>query len=281
MDARELNEEIQDLAGEVGRGGTGRGSGTGSAGHRGRPGLRGRGRIPWTEARRPQQGEDGQRKHLADLCSHGWHLEVTTLLLDRGADPNKARTDTGETPLIMASWKGHLEVAQLLAVFGADLNAVNSNEDNALASAGVNGNNTVANFPEAVATWPAFKIAADCRLHTAAKSALFLGAIDPAGCTVGELTAATSRGANVLWPGSPVACPLTTALAKAVHTGWSPERHFLYHNGVRATVHTMLLALSCRASCAWWFAVSCSDRCCAVSITQMCCKVLECWHRQY
>ena len=35
--------------------------------------------------------------------SLGGHLELTILLLDWGADPNKASTDSGTTPLILAA----------------------------------------------------------------------------------------------------------------------------------------------------------------------------------
>ena len=51
------------------------------------------------------------------------HLEVATELLDRGADPNAARTGDGVTALMMAPLSNHLEVATELLDRGADPNA--------------------------------------------------------------------------------------------------------------------------------------------------------------
>ena len=74
-----------------------------------------------------------------------------------------------------------------------------------------------------------------------AKSALALGTIDPAGCTVADLSAVMASAADVLLVRLPASCPLTIALAKAMCSGWSPARHFLHHAAVRDAVHTMLL----------------------------------------
>ena len=58
-----------------------------------------------------------------------------------------------------------LKMSQLLATFGADLSTVNNDGVDALDVAADAGADTVADFLEAVATWPAFKIAAACRLY--------------------------------------------------------------------------------------------------------------------
>ena len=47
------------------------------------------------------------------------HLETSTLLLDRGADPNARSSWDNRTPLTMARERGHLEVAALLLSRGA------------------------------------------------------------------------------------------------------------------------------------------------------------------
>ena len=46
------------------------------------------------------------------------HLEVVRLLVDAGADKDKA-DDDGRTPLWMASQNGHLEVVRVLVDAGA------------------------------------------------------------------------------------------------------------------------------------------------------------------
>ena len=134
---------------------------------------------------------------------------MATLLLDRGADPNTARIDDGSTPLSrasytqgtsswprccwtgrrpqhgedrhqkyplhVASYKGHLDVAQLLASSGTDVAAKTNRGTTAHARAVATGHADVAAFLAAVAAWPAFKVAAACRLVDAARSALWLG----------------------------------------------------------------------------------------------------------
>ena len=93
----------------------------------------------------------------------------------------------------------------------------------------------------AIAGWPAFKIAAGCRLHADARRMLHRGAIDPADCSLAELTAVGGTPANALWQGSPGPCDATAALIRAAMSRWSPERHVLYHRGVRSGVRMVLL----------------------------------------
>ena len=207
------------------------------------------------------------------MASQKDHVEIATLLLDRGADLNKARMDgshplymaiqsnspetamvllargadpnqtnsKGVTPLHLAACKGRLQLAQLLAAFGANL-AATFNGHTALVLADGSGLSAIVDFLQAVATWTPLKIAVACRLHAAAKSALKLGLIDPAFTTAAELTNTASRPAGAMWPGSPAVCTITTTLATAAAMPvWSPGRHFLYHGGVRISVHTMLL----------------------------------------
>ena len=56
---------------------------------------------------------------MASLHCQKGHVEVAKLLVDRGADTDKARGD-GATPLIIACQKGHLEVVKILVDSGAD-----------------------------------------------------------------------------------------------------------------------------------------------------------------
>lgn len=50
------------------------------------------------------------------------HVGPARLLLERGADPNQARSDSGITALIMASETGHEQLARLFVTHGADTN---------------------------------------------------------------------------------------------------------------------------------------------------------------
>ena len=54
---------------------------------------------------------------LSVACQDG-HLEVARLLIESGADKDQA-TNNGATPLLLACEKGHLEVARLLLESGA------------------------------------------------------------------------------------------------------------------------------------------------------------------
>ncbi|KAJ8604649.1 hypothetical protein CTAYLR_006523 [Chrysophaeum taylorii] len=49
------------------------------------------------------------------------HVECVQLLIEKGADFDKARTDSGATPLYGASYNGHVECVQLLIEKGADV----------------------------------------------------------------------------------------------------------------------------------------------------------------
>ena len=48
------------------------------------------------------------------LASFKGHLEIAQLLVERGSNVNAARTDDADTALMWASEFGHLKIAQLL-----------------------------------------------------------------------------------------------------------------------------------------------------------------------
>ena len=56
------------------------------------------------------------------IASFNGHTECVEMLLGAGADVNKARTDTGETPLYTASQESYTKVVEILLGAGADVN---------------------------------------------------------------------------------------------------------------------------------------------------------------
>ena len=60
------------------------------------------------------------------IASQNGHLDVVRLLLQKGADKDKANNN-GTTPLLFASLNGHLEIVLLLLQKGADKDKANHN----------------------------------------------------------------------------------------------------------------------------------------------------------
>ena len=156
---------------------------------------------------------------LHGACSAG-HLEVVRFLVDTQFVDVHAVCERGLSPMQKAAKADHLDVVQFLTSRGAQLSA----------------------------DWPRLKIAIGCRLHVQARAALRLGRIDPADCValdigVTDLVEIANAPADSLWPGSPGPCPATVQLARAAMGPWSPTRHYLFHSGVRQTVHVLLLIM--------------------------------------
>jgi cell wall assembly regulator SMI1/ankyrin repeat protein len=59
---------------------------------------------------------------LTDAAEHG-HAEIVKILLDAGAEVDRAEPRFGKTPLIGAAWGGHAEVVRMLIGAGADVHA--------------------------------------------------------------------------------------------------------------------------------------------------------------
>jgi ankyrin repeat protein len=55
-------------------------------------------------------------------------LKVRLLLKQAGANPNKAKTDEGATPLFIAAQNEHLRIVQLLLESGAEVNKATADD---------------------------------------------------------------------------------------------------------------------------------------------------------
>ena len=138
------------------------------------------------------------------MASFHGHFDVAFELLVHGADPNLATTTSGVSPLFIAARNGHLEVAKLLAIFGADLNKrTTTNGVTPHASAVVRGHMRVAEWFQRVTGWSPLRIAAKYHMPRAATIALQLGRIQPATdcaeATAVLVAAATSEEVYAAW----------------------------------------------------------------------------------
>ena len=105
-----------------------------------------------------------------------------------------------------------------------------------------------------VEMWSPLQIAAGCRLHSPATTAVRLGLVDPEqGGVRAMLAARSTAGSTTPWgliapeqielaelAGSDV-CQPTLEMVRAVTSGWSASRHWLHHTNVRTAVHVLLL----------------------------------------
>ena len=73
------------------------------------------------------------------IASYNGHLDVVRYLVEQGADIEKA-VDYGDTPLIWASAEGPLEVVRYLLEQGADVNKTNDSGSTSLHMAAYHGN---------------------------------------------------------------------------------------------------------------------------------------------
>ena len=162
---------------------------------------------------------------------------MAELLLDRGADPNKAKTGTGATALIVAAYRGHLDVAQHLVVYGANVAAKKTNrwQRNARSTAERKGHGAIVAWLDTVEGWPTFRIAVSSVTPfepAAIKALLRRGVVDPDDCA-GSLAAVRAAAT------ASESAAMKTLVRLAVG-GWSQHSHWLHTEGVRVAVVTTL-----------------------------------------
>ena len=178
------------------------------------------------------------------------HTKITRLLLNRNADPNQARTDTGRTPLMLAAINGHLEVAQLLVVHGGCMAARTTtgssrSERTTLCSPG-------GSVPSTAGTRLGSRWGAACMpmpapsCGSAARSRWTPRPQSGSQWPGLPQTRASCRGralaaADALWEGSLPPCTATSWLSKQVAAAWSPAAHELHHAEFRRHIHAVFL----------------------------------------
>lgn len=152
----------------------------------------------WTA--QPTRTRQEPNTALVDAAMEG-HLELIRLLLDHSADPNQAsstrRQHRIDTCCLRRPPRRRSAVALL---FSADPSAQIITGENPQAIAIRARHPVVADCLGTLAGWPAFKVAAACRLHADARRMLHLGTVDPS-------TAA--------WPSSPL-----SAAPRPARGGW-------------------------------------------------------------
>ena len=60
------------------------------------------------------------------MTAQNGHVDAAMVLLEHNADPNKAMSDNGATPLLMAAQNGHVDAATALLEHNADPNIANN-----------------------------------------------------------------------------------------------------------------------------------------------------------
>ena len=88
--------------------------------------------------------DDGKTPLL--IASYKGHTEIANFLLAAGANVNAAlNSDSGKTPLFFAVWRGHTEIVNALIAAGANVNAALITGDTPLFIASENGNIEIVN----------------------------------------------------------------------------------------------------------------------------------------
>merc|ERR1711871_1123396 len=96
----------------------------------------------------------------------------------QGADLDMV-SQCGSTPVFLAAKNGFLEVVQLLATFGTNVNRICGRNGSARDVAKQNGHECIVVWLDAVNGWPALRMAASCRFYRIAQTMMQNGHADP------------------------------------------------------------------------------------------------------
>ena len=191
--------------------------------------------------------------HLAAIESNDSTCEV---LLRHGADVNQRAEGGGETPLHVAANRSFQGTFETLLTYGANPMIEDAARYTALKTAMLHNKmfgspTALCDMLFAASHWPspsALHAAAALRNADAALWLLRDGphrladphASDDFGWGRRQQLLQTAREVAP-WPGAPPPCAKTAAILAASLKPWSPLRHWFFHSGVRAVVHTLLL----------------------------------------
>ena len=181
-------------------------------------------------------------------AANGGNIDVVQLLLKRIAQAQavaKAAGDVaaddcgdglehtdegGYTPFLLAAQRGHLAVVQLLAAYGANIQARTTRHDN-------NAIALATDFPDVQAyiqetwDWSPLEVAIDARMVDRIHGLIQMGVDVAQYPNALEIASNTSKYTSALPP-----CKETVKLIGSASLSWSPTRHDLFSNGFKRCV---------------------------------------------
>lgn len=173
---------------------------------------------------------------LLALAANGGHVEVVALALEQlGWRALEVADQSGYTPLLLAAWRGHVQVVQYLAAAGANMQARIKDGRDALDLAQDDAAMTA--YLTHAWNFSPLQVACDARLLEATHTALAAGA-DPARGFPRPLDLCLALGS---YPGTRSPCPHTTALVRLALRPWGPETHGLRGPQSRAEIMVVFL----------------------------------------
>lgn len=178
-------------------------------------------------------------------AANGGNVEVVQLLLrrismagDNCGDGLECTDEGGYTPFLLAAQRGHLSVVQLLAAFGANIQARTTRHDN-------NAIALATDFPEVqlyvqqIWDWSPLEVSVDAGMVDRVHSLIQCGVHVSSYPNAMQLAIAASNQPNNSQ--SQTAGEEIVQLLKVAANCWSPKRHGLFCRGFRKAVFNTLM----------------------------------------